>query len=82
MRLVRVGFRLGEEGRDWHAKRLGQAVEEIDGGVALFPLKLADPGSVDSSVDRQPPYTRLNNLLRNDSYASFSASRCMARVSF
>jgi hypothetical protein len=52
LRLVglRVGF--GEEGCDRHAKRLGQAVEKIDGGIALFPFKLAYPGSVDTSVYR------------------------------
>ncbi|ODT89101.1 MAG: hypothetical protein ABS78_02560 [Phenylobacterium sp. SCN 70-31] len=49
---VRPGFR--QEGCDRHVERLGQAVEQVDGGIALFPFKFAHPGSVDSSISRQP----------------------------
>jgi len=54
LRPLRFFVRFSEESRHGHPERLGQAVEQIDGSVALFPLKFAYPGSIDASVDRQP----------------------------
>jgi len=53
LRLFGSRVRFDEERGNRHLERVGETVEQIDGGVPLLALKLAHPGSIDARVSRQ-----------------------------